>query len=480
MVAPARSSLSALGGTASVCEVRLLVAFAALLCSVGKAHADLKKVDKPNVIVILVDDLGYADLGVQGCQEFPTPHIDALASDGIRCTAGYVSSPVCGPTRAGLLTGRYQQRFGFEYNPSMGRKNGLAQTETTLGDLLTTAGYVTGAIGKWHLGKTPDFHPLECGFDEFFGFVGGGRSYFSRDVPIENPFVRRFTPDDPLVRGRTQVDDPEYLTDAFGEEAVSFIDRHKESPFFLYVAFNAVHMPLQATQRYLDRVPEIENNARRTYAAMMQSMDDAVGAINRKLQREQLEHKTLVFFLSDNGGHPIANAARNDPLRGQKGTIYEGGIRVPFLVKWTGSIPAGRTYPHPVISLDIFPTALAAAGVEIPNSLDLDGVDLLPHLNEADTRIPHKTLYWRYGLHRAIRHGKWKLATPANQPTTLYDLSVDIAESRDVSQRHPDVVKELTQLYDEWDSQMERPRWRSLFMKDAPGPLPQKKKQHSL
>ena len=455
----------------------LLFAVIVAALSAGDASGELKTANKPNIIVIVADDLGYADLGVQGCQDFPTPHLDSLAQGGVRCTDGYVSCPVCGPTRAGILTGRYQQRFGFEYNPSFGPKNGLPQTETTIGDLLKTSGYVTGAIGKWHLGKMPAFHPLKCGFNEFFGFVGGGRSYFPRDVPIEDPWIRRFTPDDPLVRGRTQVDDPEYLTDAFGEEAVSFIERHKQTPFFLYVAFNAVHVPLQAPERYLDRVSKIENKARRTYAAMMQSMDDAVGEITRKLQEEQLDRSTLIFFLSDNGGHPFANAARNHPLRGQKSTVFEGGIRVPFFVKWTSRLPAGETYSHPVISLDILPTALAAAGIEAPNGLQLDGVNLLPHLMGTNERIPHKTLYWRYGLHRAIRHGKWKLTTPANQPASLYDLSVDIAESQDLSKQQPGVVRELRQLYNEWDSQLQPPHWRSLFMKDAPGPARKKKRK---
>jgi arylsulfatase A-like enzyme len=208
----------------------------------------------------------------------------------------------------------------------------------------------------------------------------------------------------------------------------------------------------------------------------MQSMDDAVGAINRKLQQEHLDRRTLIFFLSDNGGHPFANAARNHPLRGQKSTVFEGGIRVPFFVKWTGHLPAGETYSHPVISLDILPTTLAAAGIEIPNGLRLDGVNLLPYLMGENERMPHKTLYWRYGRHRAIRHGRWKLTTPANQPASLYDLSADIAESEDLSSRHPGVVRELTQLYNDWNSQLEHPQWRSLFMKDAPGP-PRKKKR---
>jgi arylsulfatase A-like enzyme len=458
-------------------SLNTIIAFFAISSAVSsdRGWAASGTLDKPNIIVIVADDLGYADVGVQGCRDFPTPHLDSLARNGVRCTNGYVSCPVCGPTRAGLLAGRYQQRFGFEYNPHFPPQSGLPQTETTIGDLLSRSGYVTGAIGKWHLGKAPEFHPLECGFNEFYGFVGGGRSYFSRDIPIEDAWTRRFTPDDPLVRGHAQVVDPEYLTDAFGEEAVSFIERHKRTPFFLYVAFNAVHVPLQALERDLDRVSSIENKARRTYAAMMQSMDDAVGKISKKLQTEELDQSTLVFFLSDNGGHPLANAARNHPLRGQKSTMYEGGIRVPFFVKWTSRLPSGRNYPHPVISLDVLPTVLAAAGVDAPNGLQLDGVNLLPYLTGTDKRVPHETLFWRYGLHHAIRHGKWKLTAPANQAPSLYDLSTDISESQDLSCQYPEVAQDLKALYNEWDSQMESPRWRSLFMKDAPGPERTKK-----
>ena len=463
-------------GATCLGEIGLLLMAATALLPAGEVSAALQDEQKPNILIIVADDLGYADLGVQGCQDFPTPHLDALARGGVRCTAGYVSCPVCGPSRAGVLTGRYQQRFGFEYNPIRGPNNGLPRTESVIGGLLTTSGYITGAIGKWHLGKAPGFHPLECGFSEFYGFTGGGRSYFPQHVPIADPLMRRFTPNDPLLRGRVQIEDPDYLTDAFGEESVAFINRHKQTPFFLYVSFNAVHIPLQAKESDLDRVSQIENKARRTYAAMVQSMDDAVGKIIRSLQQEQLDCRTLVFFFSDNGGHPFANAARNHPLRGQKATVFEGGIRVPFLVKWTGHLPAGQTYFHPVISLDILPTALAAAGIDLPCKLHLDGVNLLPYLTGESQGTPHETLFWRYGLHRAIRHGNWKLTIPAGQRASLYDLSVDIAESQDLTSQHPEIVERLTRLYDDWDSQLERPRWRALFMKDAPGPAPKKKR----
>jgi arylsulfatase A-like enzyme len=340
---------------------------------------------KPNVLIILADDLGCADLGFQGGKDIPTPNLDALARAGVRCTDGYVSCPVCSPTRAGLLTGRYQQRFGHEYNPGLGKDVGLPLTETTLADLLRSAGYATGALGKWHLGNEPQFHPLRRGFDEFYGFLGGAHYYVPTRPDPADPFAKAYS--QPMIRDHAQVGQPAHLTDALGQEAVAFIERHKTEPFFLYLAFNAVHVPLQSTDAYLDRFRAIASPARRTYAAMLSAMDFAVGRVARKLQAEGLDRDTLIFFLSDNGGHPMANAARNDPLRGEKSTVYEGGIRVPFVVKWTGRIPAGDTYTRPVISLDILPTALAAAGIQPPRRLSLDGVNLLPYRVRSVNRI---------------------------------------------------------------------------------------------
>jgi arylsulfatase A-like enzyme len=334
--------------------------------------------DQPNVVVIVADDLGYADVGFQGCKDIATPHLDALAKAGVVCTNGYVTCPVCAPTRAGLLAGRYQQRLGFEDN-SWSAKTGLSTDATTIADVLKSAGYSTFAIGKWHLGQLPQFRPLVRGFTDHYGFLGGGRSF----LPLKESQGVAFVPKDPdqvdLWRNEHRVDDLPYLTDAFGDEAVSYIAHHKADPFFIYLAFNAPHVPLQATDKYLQRFPDLKG-ARRTYAAMVSAMDDAIGRVSEALRTQGLEEKTLIFFLSDNGGHPIANAARNDPLRGEKGTVYEGGIRVPFVVKWSGRLPAGKTYAQPVVSLDIMSTALAAAGAKPPKGAPVDGVDLVPHL----------------------------------------------------------------------------------------------------
>jgi arylsulfatase A-like enzyme len=416
---------------------------------------------KPNIVIILADDLGYADLGVHGCQDIPTPHIDSIAKSGVRCINGYVTGPYCSPTRAGLLTGRYQQRFGHEFNT--GAKSdvqGLPTTEVTLADRLKAAGYRTGLVGKWHLGGAAKFHPRQRGFDAFFGFLGGAHPYF----PGKGA---------PLYRGTTPVEEQEYLTDAFAREAVAFIDRHKDNPFFLYLAFNAVHTPMHATDKRLQKFAAIPDPMRRTYAAMLSAMDDAIGRVLDRLRAADLEKNTLIVFLSDNGGPTMKgttiNAAHNEPLRGSKRTTLEGGVRVPFLVQWKGTLPAGKVYEHPVIQLDVLPTALAAAGVEVRPEWKLDGVNLLPYLAGTSAGKPHETLYWRFGSQMAIRQGDWKLVRydeavdggrPGQaSPARLYHLAKDIGEKDDLAPTHADKVKELQAAWDRWNAQLVKPLW---------------------
>ncbi len=447
-------------GRLALFAMALTLATIAPSSGIGKAAG---RSDQPNVVVILADDLGYADVGFQGCKDIPTPHLDALAKAGVVCTNGYVTCPVCAPTRAGLLTGRYQQHLGFEDN-SWSAKTGLAPEATTVADVLKTAGYSTFAVGKWHLGQLPQFRPLVRGFTDHYGFLGGGRSF----LPLKESQGVPFVPKDPdqvdLWRNQSRVGDPKYLTDAFCEEAVAYVRRHKAHPFFLYLAFNAPHVPLQATAKYLRRFPDL-TGARRTYAAMVSALDDAVARVSDALRTEGLDGNTLIFFLSDNGGHPRANAARNDPLRGEKGTVYEGGIRVPFVVKWTGRLPAGATYAHPVVSLDVMTTALAAAGVQPPKGAPLDGVNLVPHLRGEATTPPHETLYWRFINHSAVRHGRWKLTAPAGGAEGLYDVSADVSESTDISSANPEVVHSLKTLYAKWNSEL--PPVRSLPRRQA-------------
>ncbi len=405
----------------------------------------------PNIVFIAADDLGYADLGVQGCSDIPTPFIDSIARNGIRFTDAYVSCPVCSPTRAGWITGRYQQRFGHEFNTGpeqeAGPEVGLPLDQITLADRLKKLGYVTGVIGKWHLGFAPKFHPLKRGFDEFFGFLAGAHPY----LPDGGRPSR-------IMRGTQRVEESEYLTDAFGREATAFIDRHRHSPFFLYLPFNAVHNPLQATEKYLARFGSLGDAKRRTYAAMLSAMDDAVGRVLAKLREHKLEENTLVFFISDNGGPTLATTSRNSPLRGYKGQVLEGGIRVPFLMQWKGRLPAGKVYREPVMALDILPTAVAAGGGGLSTG-EVDGVDLIPFLAEARSGSPHESLYWRFGPQTAIRQGEWKAVRLRDGDWELYNLAEDAGEARDLASANPDRLKRLREEWEQWNRQLMPPRW---------------------
>jgi arylsulfatase A-like enzyme len=445
-----------------LCRLRVAVFVWSLPCL---ASAIATAADpKPNVIVFLCDDVGYGEFGFQGNSEIPTPHIDSIASAGVRFTQGYVSGPYCSPTRAGLLTGRYQTRFGHEFNGGGGAGGqgfGLPLTETTIADRLKKLGYATCCVGKWHLGGPPEFLPLKRGFDEFYGTVAN-TPFFNPPNFVDSRKSDQITP---------VQDDNFYTTDAYGERAVDWIGRHvsahKNQPYFLYLPFNAQHAPLQATEKYLARFGSIADEKRKTFAAMMSAMDDAVGAVLKKVRDSGQEENTLIFFLSDNGGPTAQTTSKNDPLRGFKATTWEGGVRVPFCAQWKGKIPAGQTYEQPVIQLDILPTALAAAGGQIDPAWKLDGVDLLPYLAGYEPP-PHETLYWRFGNQWAIRHADWKLvvgneqgnpARPGKAPS-LFDLASDISETRDLAADQPEKVKELKELYDEWNAEQEEPRWR--------------------
>src|SRR3954471_1518459 len=360
---------------------------------------------KPNVIVILADDLGNHDLGVQGGADIRTPNIDSIAKSGVRCTQAYVSCPYCSPTRAGLNTGRYQTRFGHEFNePAQPQRDsfGLPLSEKTIANRFKDLGYATVAIGKWHLGYTLDRRPTARGYDEFFGTLGN-TPYFRPTNFVDS---RKGTDIQPID------DDNFYTTDEYAQRAEQFIAAHKGQPFLLYFPFNAQHAPAQAPQKYLDRFSQITNSSRKTYAAILSAMDDAVGRVLKTLRDNKLEDNTLIFFLSDNGG-PVTKmggiGASNRPLKGQKGDTWEGGIHVPLFVQWKGHLPAGKVYEQPVISLDILPTAIAAAGSQPATDWQLDGVNLLPHFAGQNASAPHDALYWRFGPQGAIRQGNWKL-----------------------------------------------------------------------
>jgi arylsulfatase A-like enzyme len=404
--------------------------------------------DKPNILVFLCDDTGYAEFGFQGGKDIPTPHIDSIAAGGVRFTQGYVSGTYCSPTRAGLLTGRYQTRFGHEFN-SVARQTGLKVDETTMAEHLHDLGYATCAVGKWHLGEKPRFRPTGQGFDEFYGTLSN------------TAFFRPRLFMDSRVSDEVQlIDDPDfYTTDAYGERAVDWLGRQGDKPWFLYVPFNAQHAPLQATEKYLERFKNIENENRRTFAAMMSAMDDAVGKILDKVRDMGQEENTLIFFLSDNGGPTRQTTSRNNPLRGGKSSTWEGGIRVPFCAQWKGRLPAGQTYDHPIIQLDILPTALAAAGAPAGADAKLDGVDLLPYLTGENEARPHETLYWRFGNQWAIRHGDWKLVVAGRSDPAgeLYNLANDISESKNLAADMPEKVTELKALHEAWNAEQAEP-----------------------
>lgn len=413
----------------------------------------------PNILLIVADDLGYADVGFQGSKEIPTPNLDKLAKRSLRCTSGYVSHPFCSPTRAGLMTGRYQQRFGHENNPAWlpeDTKAGLPLSQTTLAQVLKTAGYTTGAVGKWHLGAHPSFHPNKRGFDDYIGALGGGHAYIPRaKAGVEYSI--------PLDRNGQPESHSEYLTDTFGQEAVKFLERNQQNPWFLYLAFNAPHTPLQATEKYLERVKGITDEKRRTYAAMICAMDDAIGLVLAKLEAQKQTDNTLIFFFSDNGGPSFANSSSNVPLRGDKGQVLEGGIRVPFLVSWPAKLPKGKDYDQPVISLDVFATAAAVAGAKLPAGLKLDGVDLIPFLMGGRKMSPHDQLYWRTGggASYAMRMGNWKWLKIGDDAPQLFNLAEDIGEARNVIAEKPEVAKRMESEVLKWNKELIPPLFES-------------------
>jgi len=408
----------------------------------------------PNILLIVADDQGYAETGAQGSKDIPTPNIDSIARNGVRFTNGYVSCPVCSPTRAGLMTGRYQQRFGHEFNPGPAEQAeanfGLPLSEVTIANRLKSLGYTTGMFGKWHLGYKPEYHPQKRGFDEFYGFLAGSHPYL--------PTQSRKGGD--ILRGTETVDDPPYLTEAFAREAAAFIQRHDKKPFFVYLPFNAVHAPLQATEKYLSRFGNIGDPKRRTFAAMQSAMDDAIGLVLTQLRQAGLEDNTLIFYISDNGGPTAQTSSRNDPLRGFKGQVLEGGIRIPFMMQWKGHLPAGKTCDQPVISLDIHPTAVAAAGGKLGPEAKLDGVNLIPYLAGQNKQAPHDRLFWRFGQQWAVRMGQWKLEAQGPAGPELYNLAEDVGEKDNLASKQPDKVKELQAAYDAWNSQLAQPLWR--------------------
>ena len=436
---------------------------------------------KPNVVLILSDDMGYSDLPKFGKSEIPTPAIDRLADEGTLFTNAYVTAPICVASRMALMTGQYNQRFGIYDNIYGEDKVRLFLRATLLPALFQKAGYRTALVGKWHLSghkklRYETAEPLDRGFDEFVGIRGGDASFWKGT---------------PIFRGEKEFPAPEYLTDLWGNEACAFIDRNRDQPFFLYLAFNAVHAPMHALEADRDKFANVRDENRRTYDGMLTAMDRGIARVLERLDTHDIADNTIVIFLNDNGGGGSTrqyaphsrNFANNLPLRGHKFDVLEGGVRVPMIMRWPGRAPAGKVYRKIVSSMDVFPTLLSAVGLTAPKDQRVDGVNLLPFIrgeNEGGSDSgPHEWLSWQsrswlpeaaggpgvptLGVHSsALRKGKWKLvridekidSTGRPPAWQLYDLANDIGEREDVSDRHEEVVNELSALFDTWRSSM--------------------------
>ncbi len=418
--------------------------------------------DRPNILLIVADDAGYADFGFQGSKVMLTPSLDKLASQGTRFTQGYVTDATCGPSRAGMLTGKYQQRFGFEENnvpgymsdvsAQKGEDMGIPLEEVTMADYMKSLGYQTAFFGKWHLGGADRFHPTKRGFDEFYGFRGGARSYFAYPTDPKEPLNK-------LERGFGNfAEHSGYLTDVLAEETARFIQRNRDRPFMAILSFNAVHTPMDAIDQDLKEFPSLNGN-RKIVAAMTLAMDRACAKVLDKLSELGLDDQTLVVFTNDNGGPTDKNASVNRPLSGTKSNHLEGGIRVPFLMRWPGKIPSGTTYDYPISTLDLLPTFFEAGGGDTDSLTDIDGVDLLPYISGMKKERPHQRLFWKKDCRAVVRDGDWKLLRFADRPAELYHINDDIGEHNNLAAVYPGKVKKMYKMIFQWESTLERPRW---------------------
>jgi arylsulfatase A-like enzyme len=432
---------------------------------------------RPNIVLILCDDLGYADVGFNGADDILTPELDRLAHDGTIFTSAYVTHPFCGPSRMGLMAGRYSHAFGSPFNlPNSGlgidayNKQGIDVNETLVSTVLHSAGYYTGAIGKWHMGIEPQFHPNKRGFDDFYGFLGGGHQYFpERYRPIYERQLRAGkTPINdyivPLQHNGKQVRETEYITDALSREAVRFVKEaaEKDQPFFLYLAYNAPHSPLEAKQEDLKVYADIKDEKRRTYAAMVHAVDRGVGKVVDALENFDELDNTLIVFLSDNGGK-LSLGGNNGPLKEGKGSVHEGGYRVPMFFHWPQHVPAGKRFAHPVSALDFYPTLASLGGGKIPDKKELDGKDIWEDI--VTGRNPRKDGMIYAMRHRSgysdvgVRLDQWKACRVGQQPWKLFNIEEDIGEKYDLSSQYPDQLRDIVAEAEKWSQGHTEPRW---------------------
>lgn len=472
----------------SVNKIASLSLTALLLACFSPSHAVETNTAKPNIIVILTDDQGYADLSSQ-CQlpGIKTPNIDTLAAQGVRMTAGYVTAPQCSPSRAGLISGRYQQKFGLDTIPD----DPMPLEVTTIPERLKKAGYVSGMVGKWHLDpNATSVKWARINLPEFKHAKGGRVTIPERSVRQYSALAQGF---DECFQGEmqqyfathqldgrtldphgTMVHQPGYRIDTQTAAALAFLKRHHDQPFFLYLAYFGPHVPLQAPEKYLSRFPDPMAQRRRYALAMLSAIDDGVGQITAALQQYGIRDNTLIFFTSDNGaplgahqGQPKADilpvdkpgaawdGSLNDPWLGEKGMLSEGGLRVPFIMCWPSRLPAGKVYEQPISTLDIAATAVALAGLQADNRLD--GVNLIPHLTGDDQRPPHAELYWRFWNQAAVRSGRWKYIQAGNAAKYLFDVTSDEHEKRNLITAHPDIARDLAAKLSDWTSHLVPP-----------------------
>ena len=437
---------------------------------------------RPNILVIMADDLGYADVGFNGCKDIPTPNIDGLAASGARFSSGYVTAPICGPSRAGFITGRIQSTFGWYGNPSapLDPKQGLPPNIKTIAHFMQEQGYVTGGIGKWHMGTADNQHPNVLGYSDWFGFLSGGHTYYPINHPsyqgkyskMPKPWgIRDMHHTLPVLHNHEPVKWEQYLTRELTDQGIAFLVKNQDKPFFLFMSYNAPHEDLEAPEESIAKfppedmtvIPGVKPGSRSIYSAMTYELDMGVGKLMEKLDHLGLAENTLVWFLSDNGG--MRRTSDNRPLRGTKGSEYEGGLRVPFVVRWPGHVKPGIVLDAPVTSLDIGATSVALAGVDLSGA-DLDGVDITAYITGEETVAPHKELYWRTGYHfgdkkGVLRIGDYKLIV--NQENVeLYNLKNDLSETTDLSQSQPERVKEMLARWQSLDQSSQPPLWEPL------------------